>query len=108
MEQAGRRRLALAGEGEGGGDQFGAHVFTAMVGRTAARTAIQSEGQKEPAFGLAHCQPPLVPSASSPVLAAALAEIAQIGAHAQRPVGLAAAREAPRNERAQLRIALAA
>ena len=157
VEQARRRRLARHGEGEGGGGQLGAHVLAAVVGHAAARAALESEGEKEPAFGsfdigksaLPHhartlgrghfgepvfgdlagvaavCSPalptPAIPflllgglgpeaallrgpqsllaqEPPDPVLAAALAEFRQTGAHAQRPVSLAAARKARGDE----------
>lgn len=50
VEQAGRRRVALKGEGKGRGGQFAAQVRAAMVGHAAAAAGVEREGEEEPAF----------------------------------------------------------
>ena len=50
VEQAGRWRPALDGEGEGRGGEFRSHVGTAVVGDAAAGAGVEGEGEKEPAF----------------------------------------------------------
>ena len=51
MEQAGGWRLASESSGEGGCDQFGAHVGPAMVGDATTAASVDGEGEIKPAFG---------------------------------------------------------
>src|SRR5882724_2559082 len=85
-----------------GRGHFGEPVFGDLVRVTAVG------GLGPPAALLRGPQALLAHEAPDAVLAAALAEFAQIGAHPPRPVSLAAAREARGDERAQDGIALAA
>ena len=67
VEQAGRRGLAMNGEGEGRGGEFAAHIRTAVVGDAAPGAGVEGEGEEEPALGLARPPTSLFPSSSSAV-----------------------------------------